>query len=155
MPTEVTIQGITFSYEPRYAEGHVLNEGEAKALNQTMKENIRNNFAQKVKAFQEGAVGEDIIRASFEDYVANYKFSDRQIERQPANKVEQIHNKLLKEVAEALCRKNNTTFKELSESRQDALLETLRARRPELLDEAKRRFEQLQSISADALEDVE
>lgn len=155
MPTEVTIQGLTFSYEPRYFPGHTIDEGEAKALNQAMKENVRNNFAGKVKAFQEGAVDEAIIRASFEEYIASYKFSDRVVERQSTNKVEQIHMKLVKEVAEAACRKNNTTFSALTPARQEAFLATIKAKKPELLEEAQRRFAQLQAISSDALEDVE
>lgn len=155
MPVEVTIQGLTFTYEPRYSAGHTLDEGEAKALNQVMKENLRNNFAQKVSAFQEGAVSEEIIQASFAEYVEKYRFSDRQTVERPTNKVEQIHSKLIREMAEAVCRRNKTTFKDLSEARQEALLETIRASKPELLEEAKRRFEQLQSITAAALEDVQ
>jgi hypothetical protein len=46
---EITIQGVAFTVTQPYAEGHVVTEAEAKALNQTRSENIRNNMAKAVK----------------------------------------------------------------------------------------------------------
>jgi outer membrane receptor for Fe3+-dicitrate len=68
---EITIAGSRFSVPLRYAAGHVLNDGEANALNQTMLENIRNNNAAKAKA------GE-LTQAMVDDYAANYQFGERQ-----------------------------------------------------------------------------
>ena len=45
----ITIQGLSFTVSTPYAEGHVVNEAEAKALNQTRAEAIRNNTARVVK----------------------------------------------------------------------------------------------------------
>lgn len=54
---DITIQGVVFSVAQPYAAGTVeLTEAEANALNQTRAENIRNNFAGKVKAAREDAV---------------------------------------------------------------------------------------------------
>lgn len=46
---EITIQGVAFNVTQPYAEGHVVTEAEAKALNQTRSENVRNNMAKSVK----------------------------------------------------------------------------------------------------------
>lgn len=46
----ITIQGEEFEVSQPYAEGHTCSEAEAKALNQTRAENIRNNMAAKIKA---------------------------------------------------------------------------------------------------------
>lgn len=45
----ITIQGVEFEVSQPYAEGHTCTEAEAKALNQTRAENIRNNMAKQVK----------------------------------------------------------------------------------------------------------
>ncbi|MBM61934.1 MAG: hypothetical protein CL484_03160 [Acidobacteria bacterium] len=45
----ITIQGVEFEVSQPYAEGHTCTEAEAKALNQTRAENIRNNMAKTVK----------------------------------------------------------------------------------------------------------
>jgi hypothetical protein len=47
----VTIQGLDFDLAVPYAEGHACTEAEAKALNQTRHENIRNNMARIVKGY--------------------------------------------------------------------------------------------------------
>ncbi len=46
----IIIQGQTFTASLPYAAGQALTESEARALNQVRLENIRNNFASKVKA---------------------------------------------------------------------------------------------------------
>lgn len=51
----IMIQGHEFTVPVRYAEGHPLKANEAKALNQTFHEALRNNFAGKVKAKNEEA----------------------------------------------------------------------------------------------------
>jgi hypothetical protein len=51
----ITIQGVEFEVSQPYAEGHACSEAEAKALNQTRAENIRNNMAKQVKAAKEEA----------------------------------------------------------------------------------------------------
>ena len=58
---DVTIADNTFKIPAPYAAGHVVTAGEAAALNQTLAENVRNNFASRVKA---GLVGTPRIEAS-------------------------------------------------------------------------------------------
>lgn len=65
----LTIAGKTYQVAPKYAEGHVLTAPEAQVLNQTLFENLRNNFASKAK---EGGTQTD-----FDKYAAEYSFGVR------------------------------------------------------------------------------
>lgn len=72
------IADIEFTAPFKYAEGHVLSAIEAKVLNQTRFENLRNNFAATVKASvegKEGAIPQDQLQAKFAEYEAAYEFS--------------------------------------------------------------------------------
>ena len=72
------IAGLTFEAPFKFQAGHVLNEAEARTLNQTRFENLRNNFAPKVKASQEGkegAIAVADLAAEFAKFEAAYTFS--------------------------------------------------------------------------------
>lgn len=74
----IQIAGVNFEAPFKYAAGHVLTEVEAKALNQTRFENLRNNFASTVKASvegKEGAVAQADLPAKFAEYEAAYDFA--------------------------------------------------------------------------------
>ena len=49
----ITIQGGQFQIPMPFSEGHTLNGPEASAMNQLFAENIRNNFAGKMKKAEE------------------------------------------------------------------------------------------------------
>jgi len=74
----IIIQGISFSVSLPYSAGHVLSDAEARALNQVRCENLRNNFAPKVKASvagEEGALAEADLAPAFAETDAAYSFS--------------------------------------------------------------------------------
>lgn len=79
MSTEqITIAGEVFSAPVRYSEGHELTAGEASALNQTYHENLRNNFAKKVKEAKEaGSFDQAHFQSEFDGYAAEYQFGVR------------------------------------------------------------------------------
>lgn len=70
----VTIAGASFDITVPYAAGHVLTEAEAKHLNQTRHENVRNNTAKKVKELVDAG---DLTGAAkiVADYDASYEFT--------------------------------------------------------------------------------
>lgn len=77
---EIVIQKVTVEITDPYAEGHPLTAGEAKALNQTRAENIRNNMAAKAKTLQseDGSYTEEALAAfaaAVADYDAAYEFT--------------------------------------------------------------------------------
>lgn len=73
----ITIAGHAFTVPTRYAEGHELTAGEASALNQTYHENLRNNFAKKVKDGTEANVGVEVLQSQLDTYAAEYEFGVR------------------------------------------------------------------------------
>jgi hypothetical protein len=79
---DVTIAGHVFSVPLRYEAGHVITEGEASALNQTLCENVRNNLAPKIKKEHE-ALGEgqslnvDDWQTKVTEYGTSYEFGVR------------------------------------------------------------------------------
>lgn len=90
----VVIQGHTFNIAQPFAEGSVLNANEAAAMNQLLAENIRNNFAGKVKSAKVAVAGEnaskeeieaaeigdtelDALQTELTNYVSSYEFGVR------------------------------------------------------------------------------
>lgn len=76
----ITIQGYDFVATMPYLAGHVVSDAEAKALNQVRAENLRNNFASKIKAAKgeaEGLTEEQLaeLTAAFAEYDATYEFT--------------------------------------------------------------------------------
>jgi hypothetical protein len=73
-----TIAGKTFTIVQPFAEGHPLTGGQASALNQVFAENMRNNFAGKVKeAVDAGTFDADVFQGQLDDYMADYEFGVR------------------------------------------------------------------------------
>jgi hypothetical protein len=73
---QITIAGHSFNVPVRYDEGHELTAGEASALNQTYHENLRNNFAKKVK--DAGATADlAALQAELDKYAEEYQFGVR------------------------------------------------------------------------------
>lgn len=76
--TVITIAGQSFTAPQPYAEGHSLTANEAAALNQTYAENLRNNFASKVKeAVEAGSFDLELFQSRFEEYANEYEFGVR------------------------------------------------------------------------------
>lgn len=77
---QITIAGHAFNVPVRYEEGHELTAGEASALNQTYHENLRNNFAKKVKDAAEANGGTpdlSALQAELDKYASEYTFGVR------------------------------------------------------------------------------
>lgn len=77
----ITIQGHPFLVATIYDEGHECTAGEASQLNQVRFENLRNNFAAKVKAAIDAANGQSVdlsgLQTQFDDYAASYAMGVR------------------------------------------------------------------------------
>jgi len=72
----ITVQKRAFIGPAPYAAGHVLNETEALALNQTYGENLRNNFSSRMK--KAAKHGKTLLQEDFWAYAQNYSFGVRQ-----------------------------------------------------------------------------
>lgn len=76
----ITISGFPFEVSTPFAEGHTCTEAEAKALNQTRSENIRNNMARRVKDAkdEDGNIDEAVMQEladAVAQYDADYEFT--------------------------------------------------------------------------------
>lgn len=74
----LSILDIEFPCSMPYAAGHVLNEPEAKVLNQTRRENLSNNFRTEVRKHVESAEGAktlEELQSAFAELDAKYVFT--------------------------------------------------------------------------------
>jgi hypothetical protein len=74
---QITIQSKVFRVPIKYAAGHVLKDNEAGALNQTFHENLRNNFASKVRDGVEAGLDDQTLQQQLDDYASTYEFGVR------------------------------------------------------------------------------
>lgn len=124
---EITIAGVAFTAPQPYIAGHPLTDGEAKALNQVLAENLRNNFASKVKAALNGA--EELTadqKATLDDefgaYASAYEFNATTVRasRAAVDPVEAEAIKIAKQVV-------SVKLKEVGKKRSDISDETYNA----------------------------
>lgn len=87
-----TIASKEFEVYKPYSEGHPLSAGEASAMNQVFSENLRNNFAKKVKEANEaGTFDQETFQELLDKYATEYEFGVRTSSggtRAPADPVE-------------------------------------------------------------------
>ena len=167
--TLITIQGIEFEVPQPYTEGHVVTAGEASALNQTLAENLRNNFAPKVKAaaaeyrktnnLAEDAevapsnLDSDALQADLDKYAETYEFGVRTAggTRTPMDPVGREAHRIATERVVAALKKNNIKLNSVSKEKMSELVTSTVAKYPDITAEAKRRVE---AASSFALEDI-
>jgi len=167
-PSHIKVQGILFPVSPRYAEGHPLTAQEAAVLNQTLYENLRNNFASHIrKTVEESAkaagveaeghtLSEDevsILQAKFAEYAQAYTFAAPRAGRTPVDPLQREMRAIAKERILAALAAKNVSVKSLPEGKMDEFIATAIERRPEIREEAQRRLD-ARKIAADDLIDL-
>lgn len=112
----VTIAGHSFDLNAPYSAGHVVTEAEAKTLNQTRHENVRNNLAKAVKELIE-AGKMDEAKAKVAEYDASYEFTMASVGGGATrlDPVEREARAIAKELVRAHLAKTNRTFKTVPE----------------------------------------
>jgi len=146
-PTNKTISigDVTFPVPTPYTEGHTCNAVEASVLNQTLSQNLRNNFAPHVKKAQDTAAanGQDLdleaLREKFASYAEQYVFSERRAGRGPIDPVEREALKMAKESIRAACAREGISLK--AEETDSLANQHLRGQPDNYYPEAKRRVE--------------
>lgn len=146
MPEAValTIGGNQFTVYSRYEEGHELTAGEASALNQTLRENVRNNLAKK----------EGLTQADVDAYASEYQFGVRTPGAgRTADPVMAEFMRLAKaKIREALKAKGKTADADAITAAAQSL-----ATKPQgeaIMALAKQRVAEAQSVAADVLGDI-
>lgn len=129
-PKTLTILGYDFTVDQPYDTGHVLTEGEAKALNQTRKENLGNNFRKTVQAEIDLAekesreVNVEALTAQFAELNAKYEFTIAAVAA--ARKFDPLEKEVRRLIKEALRDQLSAQNKKLSDvpdEKLEAILE--------------------------------
>lgn len=104
--TTLHIYRYDFTIPRRYQAGHTLTEGEAKALNQLMTENIRNNVSSWVRTAEHQSPNQMLSTTAHEDlqtrihsYATTYQFQTR-IRKPPVSALEVALDELAHSQAE-------------------------------------------------------
>lgn len=157
----ITIQDINFEAPQPYAAGHTLSEVEAGVLNQALAENLRNNFAKKVKDARAGLASTDslsaeklaTLKAEFDSYAGSYVFKAKGAPRQPLDPIQREAEKIATGLLNAALNKKGSKRADLPEGRWELLLAEVAAK-PTVRAEAERRVAAAKSVAADALVDL-
>lgn len=153
---QITIAGKAFNVPVRYEEGHELTAGEASALNQTYHENIRNNMAKKVKEADEaGTLDLAAMQATIDAYANDYQFGVRAagtgVTRDPVmSEAMRIAKKQIAELLKKSGKKVGDYEVEAINKAAKALLD----KSPEIMDLAKQRVAEQQSLASADLGDL-
>lgn len=155
MPEQITIAGEVFSAPVRYEEGHELTAGEASALNQTYHENLRNNFAKKVKdAKEKNEFDLEILQAEFNDYAEAYQFGLRVGGGGTRDPVLSEAMTIAKSQIRAALKKKGVKIATVEASAITEAAKKLIARDARIMELAKQRVEEAQSAAAEDLSDL-
>lgn len=105
---KIIIAGGEFTIPQPFEAGHVCTEGEARALNQLLAENVRNNMAAKVKAGT--ATADDVLA-----YAKAYEFSVASVPQAKLDPVENECRKLARAAIKAELGKQGVKLEQVDE----------------------------------------
>lgn len=138
--TEITIAGRNFMVDSPYTEGHRLNANEAAALNQVLHENLRNNFAKRVK---DGTAGQ----AELDAYAQTYQFGVRTGGGgRVSDPVERRALELAKAAVEAGIRKSNRKPSDYSAAQITDAARRVLETHPEFRERARQQVEEQKEL---------
>lgn len=115
---EIVIQQKTFSAPAPYHAGHVLLANEAAVLNQTLAENLRNNFAAQMK--KAGEEGRELTQHDFDAYAAKYAFGVRATRTVTRDPVGAEERKLAAAAVRKALKKKNINVKDVPDDTFEA-----------------------------------
>lgn len=145
----VTIAGLEFTLPSPYAEGHPLSAVEAKVLNQTWHENVRNNTAKYVKEAVEKGVAQDEIAANVAKYAGEYTFSTPGTggTRRVMDPVEREARAIARENLKAVLAQQGRKIKDVDPEKLEAAIEQVLARNPDIQKLAAKRVKERQKVA--------
>lgn len=151
---QITIAGHTFNVPVRYEEGHELTENEAGALNQTYHENLRNNFAQRVKDGVAAGKAVEALQTELDTYAENYQFGVRTGGGAVRDPVMSEAMAIAKTKIREHLRKKGVKLKDVDSKQVTEAAKKLIARSPEIVELAKQRVEEAKSAAATDLDSL-
>lgn len=160
---DVTIAGLIFSMTNPYAPGHVCTAGEASQLNQVRHENLRNNFAAKVRAAVEAAetAGTDVdtatLQAELDEYDSKYQMGVRQRGAGGGRVVDPVAREarsIAKDMLNNALKKKGKKVGDLSAELLKEKIDEILAKYPNITEAAKQRVAERQAIAEQELDDI-
>lgn len=151
----IRISSLRFPISSPYSSGQVIDQDEAETLNTLRAERIRSSLGKYIDRLK-GKKGElspqdvESIHARAKDLDAQWTFSAYRAKRQKKNSFEFHLEQVAQERAEAQARRANRAD-DLSIVRSLFLLEL---EKPEVREEAERRYETQAQVAQDALDDL-
>lgn len=172
---DITIAGIPLAAPAPYTEGHTLTTNEAAVLNQTLAENLRNNFASKVKAAVAkangiekvsdlptgdeyagllAAVDTDALASEFAAYVTEYEFGVRRTgtSRGPVDPVEREAVSMAREKVKVALKKKGLNLKDVDAETINKAVEQVLEKYPVIREQAAQVVAMRSEVAADELE---
>lgn len=144
----VTIQGQQFTIPAPFLEGHVCKPNEAGALNQLFAENIRNNFAQKMKSAKDA--GQAVPgQSELDAYAASYSFGVRAVKSKISDPVEREARALVWAALKARLVANGTKLKTLTEDAIEDLIVKALEKHPKFREQARAVVAARQAVTGD------
>ena len=169
MTKTITIQKIPFDISTPYAEGHACTEAEAKALNQTRSENIRNNQAKLIRAAQEAAgvdaegnanpLAPEVMKelvASVKAYDKAYVFTLASVGggRKSRDPIEVEAMKMARAALAAHLKSKGMTFKSVDKDKLDSALADI-AGREGIVKAATKAVKERNALAESAVADID
>ena len=148
----VIIQSKNFDIPRPFAEGYVCSASDASVLNQTLAENTRNNWADRVKKELEAdTFDQGKMQAEIDEYLENYEFGVRR-GRGPADPVEREALNIAKEIVRKAIREKGMKLGDIDTEDVNRLAEQVIAENPDVTKEAKRRVDQRNKMTSGDLD---
>lgn len=155
----IIIQGIPFECGAPFKAGDILSDTQAKALNQTRAENLRNNFAKTVAEAKEKAGADglpdtelDELKDKFEEYASKYEFAGSRQSRAPVDPVLRTAERLARNLIAAAAKGAKIEIKSQPEGWLEAKVKELLGKRPDIMEEAKQQVERSRALAALAID---
>jgi hypothetical protein len=160
--TSFTIAKVNFTIPEPFNEGDTITEGEASSLNQTLRENVRNNLASEIEEVvaKAKAAGEEpnmtALQARVDGYVKDYEFGVRQggggrvSDPVEARALEMARDKVREKIRSNPQHKlSNFKAADITNYARQVL-----EKNPALREQAKQLVEQEQQMAASILDDI-
>ena len=147
----VQMQGEIFQVPKPYVEGHVLTPGEASVMNQTLAENTRNNFADRIKKAKEAnELDAAKMQAEIDSYLEEYEFGVRR-GRGPTDPVEREALNIAKDLVRNALREKGHKLADVEADDINRLAEEAIAANESITKEAERRVKARMNITTGEL----
>lgn len=132
----ISIDEVVVTVHTPYGEGHKLTENEASSMNQTRKENIRNNLREQIKTMKKENKSEKDMGSMVLKYSETYEFGAGGGGGRTADPVKREALNICAEKIKEAIRKSGQSLKDVTTKQLNAKAEEVLSRNPQIMDQA-------------------